>query len=252
MPLPGEPDSGGGADVGASSDAAAGRRGGSLAGRACRPERAALDPDDREPDAGLAAFARRAFAVGSCVSPSRRGLRTPGRELGRFPKTPRSRDGGSGVSGSEFIGGVVRSCTDLDGSAGRCAPCVTPCRAAGCMCRRTAIRLTGGSAVVDEGLAFPQQIARNRRAYEAQRISCQPSFECPYAGRDPGDGSAPLPSDCSSCRRIGFGAPSQAAPDWGIRGDHPIYRLSTETIPAHDHVEGRRERANASCGDSRA
>lgn len=106
-------------------------------------------------------------------------------------------------------------------------------RRSGLYAQRIAIRLTA-MGVVDEGLAFPQQMARNRRAYEGQRISCEPSFECPYAGRDPGDGSARFPSDRSSCRKIGFGAPSQAAPNWGIRGERPIYRLSTESIQAHD------------------
>jgi len=59
---------------------------------------------------------------------------------------------------------------------------------------------------------------------------------------DPGDGSAPLPSTSILVARSGFGAPSQAKPDWGIRGERPINELSTETNPIHETK--RRTRAS--------
>jgi len=96
--------SGGGAAEGGASGTSAGSRRGSLAFRVGPPEREALDGAERGRAGDSTAFARRAFPV-TCFSVSRRGLRTPGRALGRFPKTPRSRGGGSGVSGSEFIAG---------------------------------------------------------------------------------------------------------------------------------------------------
>jgi hypothetical protein len=105
MLLRGEVGSGGGAAEGVGSEAPAGSRRGALAFRVCCPEPEALDRAERGRAGGLTGLAFRAFSVDACFSPSRRGLRTPGRALGRFPKTPRSRDGGSGVSGSEFIAG---------------------------------------------------------------------------------------------------------------------------------------------------
>jgi hypothetical protein len=54
-----------------------------------------------------------------------------------------------------------------------------------------------------------------------------------------------------SCRRIGLRAPGEGEPDWGT-GERPIYTVGMKFNQSPVEREGRRERANASCGDSRA
>jgi hypothetical protein len=160
-----------------------------------------------------------------------------GRRAARSGGFRRRRGRGAGARGSQVRSsspGAVRCSTDLDGSLRRWAGSVTPRGAAGCIHRGRRSCGRAGRRRSMRGLHFRSKwretdgLARSSGYHASHRLSV------PMLGGTPATGATPLPSDRSYCRKIGFGAPSKAAPDWGIRGERPIYRLSTETIPAHD------------------
>jgi hypothetical protein len=164
---------------------------------------------------GIADLACWASPGGASLSPWRRGLRTPGRSLGRFPKTPRSAAGVSGLSGSALIrtystfrDGRVRHyehCgTHAAGRVLAMRMAVGPASSRGCHVSANAPERGGAPLqVVVHARGFPQQMARNRGAGETQRISCGPSFECPMLGRTPATGAHHSHRQ-HSCHKIGL------------------------------------------------
>src|SRR3954467_8643047 len=87
---------------------------------------------------------------------------------------------------------------------------------------------------------FPQQMAINRRLQKVQRISCWQSFECPYAGMDPGEGSHHSHRP-HSCRNIGLRGHDPDISDSGIRGG-ARYRHEGQPKPRHKVKEDESER----------
>jgi hypothetical protein len=174
-----------------------------------------------------------ALAALTCFSPDRRGLRTPGRSLGRLPNTPRSEARPAGLSGLSGSGVTGIYSTVLDGRVRHPSSAGTPSGAR--CCSRWGRRSLGGRRRRNRCTA-PDSRSKWRKTEEFKRASgyhAAHRLSVPMLGWTPATGahhshrSAFLPQD----RALGLPARKTRL---GNSGRAPDKELGTETNPIHE------------------